>query len=61
MDTFYTSATKALKLFKEKKLSPVELMKAIIKRSEKINQKTLPSSQPRDTRSKESVQARSIT
>ena len=40
MDTFYTSATKALKLFKEKKLSPVELMKAIIKRSEKINQKT---------------------
>ena len=40
MDIFYTPATKALKLFREKKLSPVELIKAIIKRAEEINQKT---------------------
>ena len=40
MEIFYTSATKALKLFKKKKLSPVELIKAIIKRAEEVNQKT---------------------
>ena len=39
MDIFYTSATKALSLFKEKKLSPVELLKAIIKRAEEVNPK----------------------
>ena len=35
-DTCYLSATKALKLFKRRKLSPVELMRAIIKRTEKV-------------------------
>ena len=39
MDIFYTSATKALDLFKEKKLSPVELLKSIIKRAKEINPK----------------------
>lgn len=32
----YLSATETLKLFKKRKLSPVELMKAIIKRTEKV-------------------------
>jgi Asp-tRNA(Asn)/Glu-tRNA(Gln) amidotransferase A subunit family amidase len=36
VDTCYLSATEALKLFKRRKLSPVELMKAIIKRTEKV-------------------------
>ena len=40
MDIFYIPATKALKLFREKKLSPVELIQSIIKRAEEINQKT---------------------
>ena len=39
MEIFYTSATKILKLFKEKKLSPVELIEAIIKRTEEVNPK----------------------
>ena len=39
MDLNYISATEALKRFKDKSLSPVELIKSIIKRSEKINPK----------------------
>ena len=39
MDLHYISATEALKKFKDKSLSPVELIKSIIKRSEKINPK----------------------
>ncbi|MBT7146836.1 MAG: amidase [Rhodospirillales bacterium] len=35
-DICYLSATEAIKLFKRRKLSPVELMKAIIKRTEKV-------------------------
>ncbi|MFP6731958.1 MAG: amidase [Alphaproteobacteria bacterium] len=35
-DICYLSATEALKLFKRRKLSPVELMQAIIKRTEKV-------------------------
>ena len=39
MDLHYLSATKALEKFKNKTLSPVELIKAIINRAEKINPK----------------------
>ena len=39
MDLHYISATEALKRFKDKSLSPVELIKSIVKRSEKINPK----------------------
>ncbi|MEE9301017.1 MAG: amidase [Alphaproteobacteria bacterium] len=35
----YISATEALKRFKERSLSPVELMKAVIERAEKVNPK----------------------
>ena len=36
-DLCYLSATDALKLFKKRKLSPVELAKALIARAEKVN------------------------
>ena len=39
MGLHYISATEALKKFKDKTLSPVELIKAIIERAEKINPK----------------------
>ena len=39
MDLHYISATEALKRFKDRSLSPVELIKAIIERAEKINPK----------------------
>ena len=39
MDLHYISAKEALKKFKNKSLSPVELTKAIIQRAEKINPK----------------------
>ena len=39
MDLHYISATEALKRFKDRSLSPVELIKSIIKRAEKINPK----------------------
>ena len=39
MELYYLSATEALSKFKNKTLSPVELIKAIIDRSEKINSK----------------------
>ena len=39
MELHYLSATEALSKFKKKTLSPVELTKAIIERSEKINSK----------------------
>ena len=35
----YLSATEALKLFKRRKLSPVELMQAVIDRSEAVEPK----------------------
>ena len=38
-DLCYLSATDTLKLFKKRKLSPVELAKALIARSEKVNPK----------------------
>ena len=39
MDLHYISAADALRKFKNKSLSPVELIKAIIERAEKINPK----------------------
>ena len=39
MDPVYFSAVKLISLFKEKKLSPVELMNHIIKRYEEVNPK----------------------
>ena len=39
MDLHYLSATEAIKKFKDKSLSPVELVEAIIKRAEAINPK----------------------
>jgi aspartyl-tRNA(Asn)/glutamyl-tRNA(Gln) amidotransferase subunit A len=39
MELYYLSATEALSKFKNKTLSPVELIKAVIDRSEKINSK----------------------
>ena len=39
MDLHYILATEALKRFKDKSLSPVELIKSIIERAEKINPK----------------------
>ena len=39
MDLHYISATETLKRFKDRSLSPVELIKAIIERTEKINPK----------------------
>ena len=39
LELCYISATEAIKKFKEKTLSPVELVSEIIKRSEEINQK----------------------
>ncbi len=39
VELHYISATEALKKFKNKTLSPVELIKAIIDRAEKINPK----------------------
>ena len=39
MDLHYISATEAIDKFKNKSLSPVELIKAIIKRAEEINPK----------------------
>ena len=39
MDLHYISAVEAIKKFKEKSLSPVELINSIIERSEKINPK----------------------
>ena len=39
MELHYLSATEALSKFKNKTLSPVELTKAIIERSEKVNSK----------------------
>ena len=39
VELYYISATEALKKFKNKTLSPVELIKAIIDRAEKINPK----------------------
>ena len=39
MELYYLSATKALSKFKNKTLSPVELIKAVIGRSEKVNSK----------------------
>ena len=38
-DICYLPATEVLKLFKKKKLSPVELLKALVARSEKVNPK----------------------
>ena len=40
MELHYLSATEALKKFKNKTLSPLELTKAVIDRAEKINPKT---------------------
>ncbi len=42
VDLCYLTATDALKLFKAKKLSPVELMSAVIARAEKIQSKLKP-------------------
>jgi amidase len=39
MELYYLSATEALSKFKNKTLSPVELIKAVIDRSEKVNSK----------------------
>ena len=39
MSLHYISATEAIKKFRNKSLSPVDLVKAIIDRSEKINPK----------------------
>ena len=39
MDLHYISAVEAIKKFKDKSLSPVELINSIIERSEKINPK----------------------
>ena len=39
MELYYLSATETLSKFKNKTLSPVELIKAIIERSKKINSK----------------------
>ena len=39
MELHYLSATEALKKFKNKTLSPLELTKAVIDRAEKINSK----------------------
>ena len=39
MDLHYISASETLKRFKDRSLSPVELIKAIIERAEKINPK----------------------
>jgi amidase len=39
LDLCYMSATDALSLFRARKLSPVELMKAVIGRAEKVNKK----------------------
>ena len=39
LDLCYMSATEALALFRARKLSPVELMKAVIGRAEKVNKK----------------------
>ena len=39
MDLHYISAVEAIKKFKDKSLSPVELVNSIIERSEKINPK----------------------
>src|SRR5690349_1259335 len=41
-DLCYMTATEALALFKAKKLSPVELMKAVIARAEKVQPKLKP-------------------
>ena len=38
-DLCYLSASEALSLFKARKLSPVELMEAVIKRCEEVNPK----------------------
>ena len=38
-DLCYMTASEALTLFRKKKLSPVELMKAVIKRAEKTEPK----------------------
>ena len=40
MELHYLSATEALKKFKNKTLSPLELTKTVIDRAEKINPKT---------------------
>ena len=40
MELHYLSATEALKKFKNKTLSPLELTRAVIDRAEKINPKT---------------------
>ena len=39
MELHYISAVEAIKKFKDKSLSPVELINSIIERSEKINPK----------------------
>jgi hypothetical protein len=39
LDLCYMSATEALSLFRAKKLSPVELMQAVIKRAGTVNKK----------------------
>ncbi len=39
LDLCYMGATEALALFRARKLSPVELMKAVIGRAEKVNKK----------------------
>jgi len=39
LDLCYMSATEALSLFRAKKLSPVELMQAVIKRAGAVNKK----------------------
>ena len=39
VDLAYASATELLKLFKARKASPVELLKALIARSQKLNSK----------------------
>ena len=41
-DLCYMTATEALARFKKKKLSPVELMKALIARAEKVQPKLKP-------------------
>ena len=39
VDLAYASATELLKLFKARKTSPVELLKALIARSQKLNER----------------------
>jgi amidase len=39
LDLCYMPATEALALFRARKLSPVELMKAVIARAERVNRK----------------------